>query len=421
MPVATEGELAVLIVLLLLTAFLAGSEVGFLAIGRARARHLAEAGSPSARLLLRLHHSRPYWVAATLTVITGGHYVAERIATLLSVNALGARLGPVVAFVGMTVVVLVFCEIIPVRLANRRPARAALTGVWVIAFFGGLLAPVVGVLFAVAKGLLFAVGVRRGGLLPTVTEDEIKAMIQESEAQGGMEPVQTRMLHGVLDFGDQTAAQVMTPRTDMVCVRTDQTLAEALDIGLEEKHSRLPVYETTVDNILGVLHLKDILPHARRGELETLVRQVVRPAHHVPESLPASDLLRELQRQHRMVAIVRDEFGGTAGLVTVEDLLEEIVGEIRDEYDEIETPEVAEISEDEWLCEGRASLFELQNYIAQDLPAEDYDSLAGWLIDLAGRIPEIGDEVTAGQLTLRVEAMSGTRVERVRVTQEAAE
>jgi putative hemolysin len=421
LPVATEGELAVLIVLLLLTAFFAGSEVGFLAIGRARARHLAEAGSPSARLLLRLHHRRNYWLAATLTVITGGNYLAERIATLLSVNTIGPRLGPIVAFAGMTVIVLVFCEIIPVRLANHRPARAALTGVWAIACFGTLLAPVVALLSVIARGLLYTIGVRRGGILPTVTEDEIKAMIQESEAQGGMEPVQTRMLHGVLDFGDQTAAQVMTPRTDMVCVGADQALAEALDIGLEHKHSRLPVYEGTLDNILGVLHLKDLLPHARRGSLDTPVRQVARPASHVPESLPASDLLRELQRRHRMVAIVRDEFGGTAGLVTVEDLLEEIVGEIRDEYDEVETPEVEEISEDEWLCEGRASLFALQNYVAQDLPAEDYDSLAGWLVDLAGKIPEVGDEVRAGQLTLRVEAMSGTRVERVRVTQETVE
>ncbi len=411
----TEGDALLLIALLALSAFFSASEVAFLAVGRARAKHLAETHRSGGHLLLKLHRRRSYVLATVLVLITGSHYLAERIATLLSIRYIGPSSGPIVAFVVMTVVVLIFCEITPIQLATRRPETVALAAARPLALFGVLLAPLVVILSAIVRGLLLVMGVRRSGILPTVTEDEIKAMIEQSEAEGALEPAQRRMLHGALDFGDQTAAQVMTPRTDMICVQANQTLGEALDTGLAHKHSRLPVYEGSVDNIIGVLHLKDLLPYARRGELDKPVRLVARAAHHVPESLPASDLLRELQRRHRMVAIVRDEFGGTAGLVTVEDLLEEIVGEIRDEYDEVQAPEVQLVAEDEWLCDGRASLFALQNHVAQDLPAEDYDSLAGWLVDLAGHIPTVGEQVVSGNLTLAVEVMEGNRVETVRV------
>lgn len=225
------------------------------------------------------------------------------------------------------------------------------------------------------------------------------------------------MLRGVLEFGDYAVKQIMTPRPDMVCVAESQSIQDALDLGLEYRHSRLPMYDATPDNITGVVHLKDLLPYAMEDDLGAPVKDLARPAYHVPESLPADDLLRQLQRERTLLAIVKDEYGGTAGLVTVEDLLEEIVGDIRDEYD-VEEPEVVQTAPAEYLCNARVSLHELQDHLTHTLlPTDEYESLAGLVMDIAGHIPVVEERVCYGALTLTVEQMTGPRIERIRVVE----
>jgi CBS domain containing-hemolysin-like protein len=224
------------------------------------------------------------------------------------------------------------------------------------------------------------------------------------------------MLKGILDFGDQTAAQILVPRPDMVCAHSAQTIGEALDVMLSSRHSRLPVFEDDRDDIVGVLYAKDLLPYLRRGETGTSCRLAARPAFFVPESLPIDHLLKQLQAGRRVLAIVRDEFGGTAGLVTVEDILEEIVGPIRDEYDQ-EEPEVRVLGAHEWSFAGHVNLHEVANHVAAELPEDEYDSLAGLLLAEARRIPEPGERFSFGRLEMTVERMDGQRVERVRVTE----
>jgi len=206
----------------------------------------------------------------------------------------------------------------------------------------------------------------------------------------------------------------MTPRLDMDSVEAHQTLAEALALGLQENHSRLPVYEGSPDHIIGILHLKDLLPYVLKGETDRPVRRVARSAHHVPETLRADELLHQLQSKRQMLAVVKDEYGGTAGVVTVEDLLEEIVGEIVDEYD-VEEPDIVEVSPTELLCDARVGLHELEPYVPGELPTEDYESLAGVVLDLAGRVPEQGEEFAWRGLRLVVAAVNGPRLERIRV------
>ena len=420
MEPSEAGELALLAALVVLAAFFAGAEVAFLGMVRTRVRHLAEGGSRLARLLLALQDRRPIVLAALLVGITGSYYIAEHLATVLGIAFLGSTLGPIAALFVMTVVVLVFAEATPMQYAARNTERVAMYSAPLVWLFSAVTYPIVALLALIVRGLLYAVGVRADTILPSITEEQLKAMIDEGESQGALEAGTGRMLQGALDFGDQTAAQVMTPRPDMVCVEETASLSEALAIAAEHKHSRLPIHAGDRDHITGILYTKDILPYLRLEETDTPVRVVARPPYYVPESLPADVLLQQLQANRRMMAVVLDEFGGTAGVVTVEDLLEEIVGAILDEYD-VEQPEIVKISDRCVLCDAAVGLHELDNLVGEELPTDDYDSLGGLVLEAAGRIPEVGEAFGWGGLTLTVEEMDGPRIARVRVEEEIEE
>lgn len=411
-----EGDLALLIILLLLMGsfFFTGSEAGFLAVSATRVRQLRDAGSRLALFLGFLIRHRSLALATIITCINVCNYTAERLAVgyAMSINEQwGPLLGAAVAFL----IVLAFCEVLPIQYGARTAERTALRGAAPIAFLAVVLWPVVALVAGVSRLVLRVFGIHARTILPSVTEAHIRAMIEQGEETGAIAPTERRMLRGVLEFGDYTVAQIMTPRPDMVCVEQEQTLQEALDLGLESRHSRIPAYSATPDNVTGVLHLKDLLPYALRGELDKPVKEVARSAYHVPESLRADTLLQQLQRRRTLMAIVKDEFGGTAGIVTVEDLLEEIVGDIRDEYDDREEPEIVQVGDAEFVCNARVSLHELQSHLAHiELPTEDYESLGGLLMGITGRIPADGERVSYGSLTLVVEQMNGRRIERIR-------
>jgi putative hemolysin len=396
------------------SAFFSASEAAFLALSRTRVRQLRERGGISARLLSLQHRHRGIVLTVVILGITLSNYTAERLATLLAVSHYGVHVGPVVAVVVMTIVIIICCEVVPIQVGALASERLARIVAFVIAPLTLVLLPIVLILSFVSRGLLWVFGVRSGNMLPGVSEEHLKAMIEQSEEQGVVDAGERRMMHGVLDFGERIAAQIMTPRPDIVAVEAHQTIAAALQLGLQEHHSRLPVYENSTDNIIGILHLKDLLPYVVNGELDREVRRVARCAHHVPEYLAADDLLRQLQSRRAMLAVVKDEYGGTAGLVTVEDLLEEIVGDIADEYD-VEEPEITEVSAGELLCDARIGLHQLEAYVPGDLPSEDYESLGGLVLDLAGRVPAQGESFSWRGLTLTVEAITGPRLEKIRV------
>jgi len=411
-----------LVVLLAAQALFSASEIGFLAISPARARHMRDAGSRVAGLIILLKRYRPFALAALLLGITGAVYESEHIAAVLTIRALGPELGPKwgppLSIAWLTVLVLVFAEVTPISWAAHNPVRAAKLGAWPIAVLAVVALPVTLVLAAFSV-LLQRVLDRVGGSAPAYTENELKTMIGAIAERGEYAPAHERMLKGILNFGDQTAAQVLRPRPDMVCVNAEQTLGEALDLMLERRHSRLPVIRDDRDDVVGVLYAKDLLPYIRRGEVDKPCRLVARPALFVPESLSVDRLLRQLQAGRRVLAIVQDEYGGTAGLVTVEDILEEIVGPIRDEYDQ-EEPEVRVLGDSEWSFAATVNLHEVDNYVASELPEDEYDTLAGWLLDLAKRIPTEGERFAVGRLEMTVERMDGSRIDRVRIVEHDA-
>ncbi len=409
-----EGELGLLLTLLVLSGLSSGSEVGFLSVGLSHARKLSCEGVKAASVLTFLLRHRSLALSTCLIAITASNYTAERLAVDYAMTK-NPTLGPPVAYVVMLCVILLFCEVIPIQMAARDPEKIALRAAVPAAVASIVLSPFVLVFSLLSRCLLRLFGVHARTILPSVTEEYLKAMIAQGEEQGVIEATERRMLRGVLEFGDYTVAQIMTPRPDVICLEAGQTLGEALDLGFEHRHSRLPIYAGTPDDIIGVLYLKDLLPYAMAGDLDRVVSEVARPAYHVPESLRADSLLRQLQHGRQMMAIVMDEYGGTAGVATVEDLLEEIVGDIRDEYD-VEEPEVILTGPGEFLCNARVSLHELQDYLEHtQLPTEDYESLAGLVMDIAGHIPAVEERVTYGALTLVIEEMNDKRVERIRV------
>lgn len=414
---AHAGELALLVGLVVLAAFFAGSEVAFLGVPRTWVRQQAESGSRLGKLLLALQERRSLVLATLLVGITGSYYWAEHIAVKVAIDAWGEVLtaagASAAALILMTILVLVFAEATPMQFALRNTRKVSIAASPVLALFAIVLYPAVGLLGLIVRGIMHLVGLGGHGMLPTVTEEQLKAMIEEGQSQGALAQGTGRMLHGALDFGDQTAAQVMTPRPDMKCVEEDVSLGEALHFAMENKHSRVPIYSEDKDHITGILYVKDLLPYVRLGELDKPVRLVARPPHFVPESLPADELLRQLRVGRRSMSVVYDEFGGTAGLVTVEDLLEEIVGDIQDEYD-IEQPGIVR-TEECLVCDATIGLHELDNIVGESLPTEDYDSLAGVVLAAAGRIPEEGETFDWGSLTLRVDQMDGRRISRVSI------
>jgi putative hemolysin len=247
-----------------------------------------------------------------------------------------------------------------------------------------------------------------------VTEEEIKTLVDAGEEEGVIQEEEKDMIYSIFELGDTLAREVMVPRIDVVALDVTTPMLDALDAIMEAGHSRIPIYEETIDNVAGVLYAKDLLPFLRDGRTDVALRNVLREAYFIPETKRASDLLPDLQQRRVHMAIVVDEYGGIAGLVTIEDLLEEIVGEIQDEYD-TEDPFFEYISDNEYVFDARVDLDDLNRLMSVALPTEDSDTLGGFIYTELGKVPVVGDRVAFADLSLTVESVAGRRIKKVRV------
>ena len=315
---------------------------------------------------------------------------------------------------------IVFGELVPKSLALAHTERFALTLSRPIVFLLRLFGPLVGILTAITTSVarLLGAGDEAQGVMST---EELKILVERGGEQGILEAEEEQMIHAVIELGDQRIHEVMVPRIAMVSLAADASMEQAIDTVIEEGHSRIPVYDKTIDEIIGILYAKDLLPFLKgtvdeRPSLRSLLRTPV----FVPESMSVDDLLHEFQRRKVHIAIVLDEYGGTAGLVTIEDLLEEIVGEIQDEYDE-EEPMIVQLSDDEARVDGRADVDDLGELFDVDLALEDedeYDTVGGLVYHRIGGVPKPGDQIKVDGLTLTVETTDGRRVGKVLVVRE---
>ncbi|HYP24833.1 MAG TPA: hemolysin family protein, partial [Actinomycetota bacterium] len=333
------GTLIVIAVLLLVAAFTAMAETAISRIGRVKALHLTQEkpGRRSERLLKIVEDPAPY-LNVVLFVTLLAHITGTTLAASLAIRELGEGGEPIAAGV-MTFLIFVLAEVVPKTFTVQRTETAGLIAARPVYFFGRLLMPVAKVLILVANALMVLLPGRGLPKGPFVTEDEIRHMVDVAEEEEEIEEEERELIHSVFEFGDTVVREVMVPRPDMIVIRADAALDEALGTIIQGGYSRVPIYEGDNDNIIGVLYAKDLLKRIHENKREAKVAALGRAPLFIPEQKKVAELLREMQEQHVHMAIVVDEYGGTAGLVTIEDLIEEIVGEIVDEYD-VEAPKV---------------------------------------------------------------------------------
>ncbi|HVR88732.1 MAG TPA: hemolysin family protein [Candidatus Limnocylindria bacterium] len=325
----------------------------------------------------------------------------------------------VVTVAVLSLIAVLFGLFVPRSIGNRHATQVLLVMVFPLDFITWLTRPLVAVLFILTKLVTKPFGANpEVGTL--ISEEDIKALIETGEEQGVLDMKERDMIHSVFALGDKTVHQVMAPRTDIVAIDVNTPPARILEMVVSAGHSRIPVYEGSADQIIGVLYVKDLFRRLARGEKDVTIRPFLRPAQFVPETKKVDELLREMQRDKVHIAIVVDEYGGTAGLVTIEDLVEEIVGEIRDEYD-VEQELVLPLSEHEALMDARVPFDDVkETFGITDLEdSEDYDTLGGFITHALGRLPKAGESVARDGVKFAVESIEGRRIRRVRVTREA--
>lgn len=427
-------EVAIIILLLAFNAFLAASEIAIVSARKARLRALADEGNRAAERVLWLTENPSGFLATIQVGITLAGFFASAVgavslarllaswlrgipAPYLQENAAGVAL--IIVTILLSVVSIVFGELVPKTMAVSRAEAIALAVVRPVEILSRITAPLVALLTATTNGILRLIGVQQRAHLPSVTEEELLVMLETAEDEGVVEAGEADLIEEAFHFGRTLARSVMVPRVDVVAVEGETPLGEAVERFFASGFSRLPVYRETVDNVLGILYVKDVFRRLWTDPAAAArpAAEAIRPAYFVPETKPIDELLTELRARRTHLAICVDEFGGMAGLVTLEDLIEELVGEIADEFDPGYEP-FKEIAPGVLEVDGRIAVPDLLDRL--DLEPEaigpyEAESVGGLITDNLGRIPAEGDTVETGVLRLEVRSMIGHRVGRVRV------
>lgn len=338
---------------------------------------------------------------------------------LLGLTAFASGVSAVVVIVPIvSVLAIVLGVLLPRAIASRHPAGTLTALAWPIRLVSLILGPVVAVLFGVTRILARPFGASPEAAA-LVTEAELKALVETGEEQGVIEEEERQLIHSIFAFGEKVVHEVMIPRPDIVAVDVATPLREVMELVMRTGHSRIPVYQQNPDDVIGILYVKDVFREIARGRLDAPLRDLLRPAHFVPETKKVAELLREMQQQKVHLAIVVDEYGGTSGLVTIEDLVEEIVGEIRDEF-EGDEERIVPVSDREAVMDGRVPFEDVRELFGLTVEQSDeYDTVAGFIVHELGRMPRAGDVVRVGDVTFTVEAIQGRRARHIRVRREA--
>ncbi|MFN2586909.1 MAG: hemolysin family protein [Actinomycetota bacterium] len=411
----TVVTLVVIALLLLLAAFAAVAGTAISRIGRVKALHLAQErpGRASALIVKMVEDPAPF-LNVVLLVTLLAHVTGTTLATKLALDTIGDGAEAVAVGV-MTFLIFVVAEVVPKTYTVQRTETAALTAARPVYLLGRLLMPLAKALILVANALMVLLPGRGLPKGPFVTEGEIRHMVDVAEEEEEIEEEERELIHSVFEFGDTVVREVMVPRPDMITIPATATLDEALDTIIKAGYSRVPIYEGDTDNIIGVLYAKNLLKRIHEKRRDSRVPGLGRAPLFVPEQKKVAELLRDMQEQRVHMAIVVDEYGGTAGLVTIEDLIEEIVGEIVDEYDQ-EEPLVEPVDEHRIRVDAKMPIDEVNELLEVDLPHEEWDTVGGLVFGLTGRVPEVGESVRLDSLEFKTERVTGRRVQKVLIT-----
>lgn len=422
-------QLLIILALVLLNAFFSAAEIALVSVRRTRVKQLVEEGNQRALTVQKLLEKPTTFMATVQIGVTLVGFLASAFAAVniagvpakwMMAAGLSAGTAETAAVVAITFVIgfitLVLGEIAPKSLAMQHSEKYALALGGFVSFLSVIGLPAVKVVSFFSDLLVRPFGVHVRFSAPILTEEELRMLVEAGEEEGVIEVEEKQMIHSIFDFTDTVARQVMVPRTDMHAAPVTSNLDEFLDLITTTGHTRIPIYEDNIDNIVGVVHAKDLLPVLRQEKRAFDIRAVMREAYFIPETKDVDELLAEFKRGNIQMAIVRDEYGGTAGLVTLEDLLEEIVGDIRDEYD-IEEPLIQVIDENHALVSARMNVDDLNEHMGFSIPeSEEYETIGGFVFDLFGRQPSEGDKIAWGSLDFEVVEVDNGRLQRISVT-----
>jgi putative hemolysin len=422
MTVQQWSELIVIVLCFILAGLASGTETALTSVGRLRVRYLAEEGSRAAKILQRLQRDPNRFLSTVLLINTVALIIASSATTLLTDDLFHGwgvpeqqRLYLALAVsLLLSVLLLLLAEVTPKTLAIRYAERVALAAAGPVDRMATFLSPILWAVTIVSRALTGG----RAAKAPYLTENELITLLHVSEEQGVIEEQEHDMIHGIIEIGDKSVREVMVPRVDMVAVERGASLQDIVRVFKQHRHTRLPVYKSDLDHIVGLIHAKDLLLfYTLANAPEFNIERILRPIQFTPETKKVDELLHEMRIKKVHMMIVVDEYGGTAGIVSLEDLLEEIVGEIRDEYDQAEEEPLKLVSPTEAVVDARYPMEELNSRLGLGInESDEYDSVGGYVVASLGTIPQPGAQFQGGRAKWKVEQARGNRVEQVRLT-----
>ena len=402
-------QLVILVLLLSASAFFSSAETALMTSNKLRIRNLAENGDKRAEKVLEITANTDKMLSAILIGNNIVNLSASALSTTLTLKMFGSSLVGIATGI-LTFLILVFGEITPKNVASKNAENIALKYIGIISVLVVILTPAIYIVNKVA-GIVISLFIKNNDDNNTVTEDELRAMVEVSHEDGVIEKEEKKMIVNVVDFGDTVAGDIMLPRVDMVMVSVESTYEEILKIFREERYTRIPVYEESPDNVIGILNVKDFLLIEDKENFS--VKEHLREPLYTYEYKKTSSLMVDMRKTGANIVIVLDEYGTTVGLITLEDMLEEIVGEIRDEFDADEDEGITKISETEYLIDGSTNLDDVNDRIGLELSSEEYESIGGIIMEKLGRLPVEGEVITFDNIILTVKKMDHARIEKV--------
>lgn len=405
-------RLVLVVVCLVLSAFFSSSETALTTVNLIRIRNLADNGDKAAAWVLKARRDQSKMLGAILIGNNVVNLSASSMLTVLVTDVFGSQ--AVGAATGvLTLLVLLFGEITPKTIATLEAEKNALRFARVICLLMTILTPVIFVVNLLSGGVLRLLGVDPNKPTDSITEDELRTIVEVGHEKGVIESEEKEMINNVFDLGDSVARDIMVPRIDMSFVDVEASYEELMEIFRRDHYTRLPVYEDNTDNVIGIINMKDLILLEDRAAFS--VRDYLHQPLFTFESKKLSELMIEMRKTSNNIVIVLDEYGATAGLITLEDILEEIVGDIRDEFDADEEDELKEISKGEYLADGSMNLDDINDRLGLELVSEDFDSLGGFMIDRLEHLPAEGEEVDTEEVRLVVEKVNKNRIDKVHI------
>lgn len=405
-------QFIILLVLLCLSAFFSSAETAFTTVNRIRIHSLAENGNKRATIVEKIVDNSAKMLSAVLIGNNIVNISASSLATILAQRMFG-NYAVTIATGILTIFVLIFGEIMPKTIATLSAEKLTLIYSPIIYGIMWLFTPVIIIVNKLSEFLLFLLHIDPSKRGSGITETELRTLVDVSHKEGIIETDERKMINNVFDFGDATAKDAMIPRIDMAMADINSSYEDLIELFQRERYTRIPIYEGTTDNVIGIINMKDLLLYDKRVDFH--VKDFLRKAYYTYESKKLSELMREMKKTSVNIIIVLDEYGVTVGLITIEDLLEEIVGDIRDEYDIDEEDEFKQLSENEYLIEGQMKIDDLNDRLGFHLSSENYDSVGGLIIENLDRIPAAGDSILLDNIRLTVQKLDNKRIDRILV------